>query len=145
MNLGEEGCVFSCMYNFQRGLKNHKIFPPLRRVLVTEIETSGPINHIFTSIKKSCYIHDFLESRQLINDECADEQTTDGKNIFHCCRDINVHDSREMKPLGSLIISIFTIFPLSQKLWLVPGFSRDFCSDPIIGLRVRPATHITPI
>ena len=25
---------------------------------------------------------------------------------------------------------------------LDPGFSRDFCSDPIIGLRVRPATHI---
>ena len=24
-------------------------------------------------------------------------------------------------------------------------FSRDFCSDPIIGLRVSPATHITPI
>ena len=32
---------------------------------------------------------------------------------------------------------------LKSFWWLDPGFSRDFCSDPIIGVRVRPATHIT--
>ena len=34
---------------------------------------------------------------------------------------------------------------LVKIITLGPGFSRDFCSDPIIGLRVRPATHITLI
>ena len=42
--------------------------------------------------------------------------------------------------IGNIIHATFLVY-LHNFVILEPWFSRDFSGDPIIGVRVRPATH----